>query len=171
GPAGAPPPAAAAQPPFASGAAGGAAAIDLSSMTPKERFDRLYDRIMRAAESGDENTVTQFTPMALAAYGMLDSIDSDARYDAALLRLHTGDIDGAAALADTILKEQPGHLFGYIVEGTIARFRKDDAGLQQSYKAFLAHYDGEMKKGREEYKLHQTSLDDFRKTALAATGS
>ena len=61
-------------------------------MSPRERFDRLYNRIMTAAENGDEGTVTNFTPMALSAYSMLDTVDADARYHAALIKLHTGDI-------------------------------------------------------------------------------
>ncbi len=140
---GAPAPAAevAASAPFAGGAAaGGGPPPDISNMSPRERFDRLYNRIMTAAESGDEATVTKFSPMALSAYGMLDTVDADARYHAALIRLHTGDIDGATALGDTILANNPGHLFGYIVLGTVARFRKDDAGLSKAYSGFLNHY-------------------------------
>ncbi len=131
---GAPAPAAevAASAPFAGGAAaGGEAPPDISNMSPRERFDRLYNRIMTAAENGDEATVTNFTPMALSAYTMLDTVDADARYHVALIKLHTGDIDGATALGDTILATTPGHLFGYIVLGTVARFRKDDAALKQ----------------------------------------
>ena len=30
---------------------------DISNMSPKERYDRLYNRVMRAAESGDQATV------------------------------------------------------------------------------------------------------------------
>jgi hypothetical protein len=143
---------------------------DISNMSPRERFNRLYNRVMQAAQSGDEATVTRFTPMALMAYAQLDTIDGDARYHAALLKVHTGDVDAARALADTILAESPGHLFGYVVQGTVARFRKDDKALAQAYSGFLKHYDAEMKAGRAEYQDHRTSLDDFRKAALAAQG-
>lgn len=168
---GAPAPAAevAASAPFAGGAAaGGGPPPDISNMSPRERFDRLYNRIMTAAENGDEATVTNFTPMALSAYGMLDTVDADARYHAALIKLHTGDIDGATALGDTILGNNPGHLFGYIVLGTVARFRKDDAGLNKAYSGFLRHYDAEMKAGRAEYSDHARSITDFKKAAEAA---
>jgi hypothetical protein len=146
-------------------AAGGGAPPDISSMSPRERFDRLYNRIMRAAESGDQGTVGQFTPMALTAYTQLDSIDADARYHAALLRVHTGDVDAALALADTILQNQPNHLFGFVIRGTVARWRKDAAGLAKANQAFLAHYDAEMKAGRQEYQEHGPALDEFRKSA------
>ena len=98
---------------------------DISQMTPRERFDRLYERSMRASESGDTATVARFAPMALLAYQQLDTIDADARYHAALLRLHTGDIPGAEALGDSILALNPGHLFGYIVKATVGRWRHD----------------------------------------------
>jgi hypothetical protein len=61
----------AANAPFAGGAAAGGPPPDISSMSPRERFDRLYNRIMTAAENGDEETVTNFSPMALSAYTML----------------------------------------------------------------------------------------------------
>jgi len=149
--------------PFASG--GGGTPPDLSQMSPRERFDRLYNRIMKAAESGDENSVNQFTPMALMAYQQLDSIDADARFHAALLKLHTGDVAGAKALGDTVLLKNPGHLFGYIILGTAARWSKDDAELKRQYAAFLKHYDAELKVDRPEYRDHARSLEDFKKAA------
>ena len=141
---------------------------DLSNMSPRERFNSLYNRVMRAAQSGDEATVTRFTPMALMAYGQLDTVDADARYHAALLKVHTGEVDAARALADTILARDPGHLFGFVVRGTVARFRKDQKELTRAYTGFLKRYDQEVKLARPEYSEHQTSLDDFRRAALEA---
>ncbi len=157
------PPVAAATPADEAGPAG--TPPDISRMSPRERFDRLYNRIMGAAQSGDQATVTQFTPMALLAYGQLDSIDADARYHAALLRVHTGDADAAMALADTILARDPNHLFGFMIRGTVARWRKDDKALSRANRDFLYHYDAEMKAGRPEYKEHQPALEEFRRTA------
>jgi len=169
---GAAPAPAAAEAPFAAGASDAGPAPDISNMSPRERFDRLFDRIMRAAEGGDVGTVERFSPMAISAYEMLDpgDQDNDARYDVALIKLHTGDVDGAAALADTILKKQPGHLFGIILRGTIARFRKDDKALKQSYADYLAHYDAETKAKRPEYEKHARSVEQFLKDAREATG-
>jgi hypothetical protein len=143
---------------------------DISNMSPQERFNRLYNRVMQAAPSGDEATVTRCTPMALMAYAQLDTIDADARYHAALLKVHTGDVEASRALADTILTKNPGHLFGYIIQGTVARFRKDEKAIDRAYSGFLKHYDGEMKAGRPEYQEHRTSLEDFHKAALEAGG-
>ena len=141
---------------------------DISNMSPRERFNRLYNRVMTAAQSGDEATVSRFTPMALMAYAQLDTIDADARYHAALLKVHTGEVDASRALADTILARDPGHLFGYVIRGTVARFRKDQPDLKRAYAEFLKRYDVEMKAARPEYAEHRTSLDDFRTAALEA---
>ena len=141
---------------------------DISNMSPRERFDRLYNRVMRAAQAGDEATVSRFTPMALMAYSQLDSLDADARYHAALLEVHTGDAAGPTALADTILMRNPGHLFGYVIRGTVARWQKDEKALARAYADFLMHYDAELKAGRPEYADHKSSLDDFHQQAERA---
>jgi hypothetical protein len=149
----------------------GEAPPDLSTMSPRERFNRLYNRIMRGAESGDEASVTRFTPMALMAYAQLDTIDADARFHAALLQVHTGNADAARALGDTVLRQDPGHLFGYVILGTVARWKKDEPGLRRAYAGFLQHYDTEMKTSRAEYAEHTRSLEDFHRAALAAKGA
>jgi hypothetical protein len=143
---------------------------DLSSMSPRERFNRLYNRIMRGAEAGDQATVARFTPMALLAYAQLDTLDADARFHAALLRVHTGDTAAARALGDSVLIQSPGHLFGYVILGTAARWGKDEPALRRAYAGFLKHYDAEMKAGRAEYTEHAKSLSDFRRSALDTKG-
>jgi hypothetical protein len=123
---------------------------------------------MRAAQAGDEAAVSRFTPMALMAYSQLDSLDADARYHAALLQVHSGDVAGPTALADTILAQNPGHLFGYMIRGTVARWQKDQKGLGRAYAGFLERYDAELKAGRPEYADHKTSIDEFHQAALQA---
>ena len=153
--------------PFASGGdASSGTPPDISNMTPKERYDRLYNRVMRAAESGDQATVAQFTPMTVTAYQQLDSVDADARFHMAMLLLHTGHVPGAAAEGDSILKATPGHLFGYMIRGTVARWDKDAAGLKKAQQEFLTRYDAEMKAKRPEYSEHERAVNDFRASAL-----
>ncbi len=148
----------------------GAVPPDLSQLSPKERFDRLYNRIMQAAPSGDQATMSRFMPMALGAYEMLDSVDADARYHAALLRVHNGDVAGSRALGDSILAGQPGHLLGYVVQGTTARWARDDEALAVAYQGFLASYDREMKANRPEYGEHRASIEGFRREAEGTAG-
>ena len=109
---------------------------DISNMSPKERYDRLYNRVMRAAETGDQATVAQFTPMTVMAYQQLDSIDADARFHMAMLLLHTGQVPGAVAEADSILKFSPGHLFGYMIRGRRGALEQGPGGAQEGTVRF-----------------------------------
>jgi hypothetical protein len=143
-------------------------APDISAMTPRERFDRLYNRIMQASERSDSAEVERFTPMALGAYQQLDTRDADARYHAAVLQIQVGNFPAARALADTIVKESPGHLFGYVVRGTAARLQNDAATLAQARKDFLSHYEAEMRSKRVEYLEHQPVVDEFKNGAEKA---
>ena len=166
----APPADGVAQAPFAGGAAGGGTPPDLSTMSPRDQFDRLYNRVMTASEQGDTATVARFSPMAMIAYQSLTDVDADARYHMAMLKLHTGDVPGAQALADSILKVQPGHLFGFVLNAGIGRFEKDDAKVKKNYAAYLKALDAETKAGRPEYQEHKTMLDSFTKTAQSGSG-
>ena len=140
-------------------------APDISAMTPRDRFDRLYNRIMQASERGDSSEVKRFTPMALGAYQQLDSVNVDARYHAAVLHLQVGDFSAARALADTILAESPGHLFGYIVRGEVARLQGSPGTRTQAQRDFLAHYQAELGAKRVEYLEHKPVVDEFKREA------
>jgi len=154
--------------PLAGGAATGAAP-DISQMSPRERFDRLFNRIMTAAGRGDSVTVTTFTPMALGAYRQLDTVDTDARYHAALLLLQVGGVPEALALADSIEAARPGHLFGYLIRGTAADLAQNETMRRQAYREFLLHLPAEEKANRPEYREHQPAIDEFQRKAEAET--
>jgi hypothetical protein len=150
------------------GASPGERAPDISGMSPRERFDRLFNRIMQAAERGDAAEVERFTPMALGAYQQLDTIDVDARYHAAVIHLQGGNMAPALSLADTILAGAPGHLFTYLIRGTAAEIANDSARLARAQQDFLAGYRREMAANRVEYLEHRPVLDEFRKEAERA---
>ncbi len=141
---------------------------DISNLTPRQRFDRLYTRIIEAAQKGDQATVEQFTPMALSAFGMLDQVDADARYHLAMLQLHVGDVAGAQAQADSIKLADPKHLFSYVVSGAVARWTKNEALQTKVYQAFAALYDAELKTAKPEYQEHRAMLEEVKKTSSAA---
>ena len=96
------------------------ASTDLSSMTPREAADRLFNRIMTASERGDNEEAMRFAPMALSAYDQLGTLDNDARYHVALIHLATGDIQGAHTQIDSIRQSAPNHLLAIMVERDIA---------------------------------------------------
>ncbi len=147
--------------PGASPAAG--APPDISQMSPTERFLRLHDRVMAAAERGDSTTVATFTPMALTAYGMLEQVDADLRYHAASLHLRVGDFPAALALADTILKSAPNHLLGLVIRAEAAQARGDQAAFRQSRDQFLRVYAAQLAAGRPEYTEHQAMLAEMKR--------
>ncbi len=143
-------------------------APDISAMTPRERFDRLYNRIMQASERSDSAEVERFTPMALGAYQQLDTRDADARYHAAVLQMQVGNFPAARALADTIIQGSPGHLFGYVIRATAARLLNDPATLARAQRDFLSRYEAEMRAKRAEYLEHQPVLDEIKREAEKA---
>lgn len=147
----------------------GGAPPDLSKMTPREAFDRLFTRVMTASENGDTASANRFMPMALMAYGNLTEVDIDARYDVALIKLHAGDFSGARALADTIRSSEPRHLFGFVLQAALGQFEKQPEQVTAAYVGFLAAADAELKVNRPEYVAHRGMLDSFRQTAGQAT--
>ena len=52
-------------------------APDISQLTPEQRAERLYDRIMTEHEAGREDAVRSFLPMARAAYEMIGTLNLD----------------------------------------------------------------------------------------------
>jgi hypothetical protein len=137
-----------------SGAPGGTGGTppDISQMTPKERFLRLHDRIMNAASQSDTATVTRFSPMALTAYSMLDTIDTDVRFHAAAIYLRIGRNPEALAFADLIRAE-------------VAQAKGDSVQFDTIRKRFLAHYDAELARKRPEYEEHKAMLESFKTEA------
>lgn len=143
-------------------------AVDLSSMSPREAADRLYNRIMAAAERGDAAEAARFTPMALQAYDNLGGLDEDARYHVALIYLVAGDVKSAQAQLDRLRKTAPHHLLGFMLAQQIAERNKNKDGAARAYKGFLAAYDAEMAQGRVEYQDHQGAIEHFRQAAKAS---
>jgi hypothetical protein len=142
-------------------------APDISQLTPEQRAERLYDRIMTEHEAGRQDAVRSFLPMAVAAYEMLDSLNLDQRYDLGRLGEVGGDTALARAQADTILQKRPTHLLGLVLAARIARM-EGDAGRARALDARLAAAaPTERAAGLPEYLLHRNDID----SALAAARS
>ncbi len=148
----------------APGARPAASAPDISRMSPRERFDRLFNRVVAAAERADTTEVLRFAPMALGAYEQLDSVNPDARYHAAVLLVETGQLAEAAALADTILARAPGHLFGFLIRASVADRRGDAAVGRRAREEFARRYDTELATRKPEYEEHRAALEALRTT-------
>ena len=152
-------------------AAGDPGAIDLSAMTPRERADRLFDRVMREAEGGDSTRARFFLPMALEAYRQVPELDADARYHLGVLHLFGGDGSAARAQADTLLAGSPDHLFGLYVAARADEALGDRDRALARFQRFLQVYDREIAGGRPEYTAHQQALDIMRQDANRAADS
>ncbi len=137
-------------------------------MTPRAAADRLFNRVMAAAERGDTKEALRFAPMALQAYGLVGTLDNDARYHVALIHMTAGDMEGARAQLDSLRRSVPNHLLGIMLEHDIAERNGNQDGAARAYKSFLAAYDGEITAVRPEYLDHASGIERFRKAAEAS---
>ena len=144
-------------------------APDISSMSPREQADGLFEVVMIALERGDTAQVGFHAPMALGAYNNLDSLDADAQYHVGLLRGALGDYDGMLAMADSLQAVVPGHLLATTLRKAAAEARGDAAAVIGAYRQFLMDYGDEASVNREEYMLHRRSIDAFLAEARRAT--
>ena len=156
--------------PFAGGAPSGGPP-DLTSMTPREAADRLFDRVARAAENDDSAEARRFAPMAIQAYGMLGPLDPDARLHLGMIHLAAGDAAAALVQSDSLDSEYPGHLFVAILEARAHERLGQTDSLRAAYRAFLENEARERAVGRQEYADHQALIDRFAAEARTAGGS
>ena len=145
--------------PFASGApAEGARAPDISQLSPRERADRLYDRVMRLSSEGKTDSVQFFAPMALSVYQSLGPMDADLRYDFG----RVAEVSGAAAIAraqaDSILAGDSTHLLGLVLGVRAAQLRGDSAAARVFSRRLLAAEPTESAKKLPEYQRHQGDI-------------
>jgi hypothetical protein len=139
--------------------AGVSRAPDISSLTPAEQAERLYDRIMGAAERGRMDSVRFFLPMALQAYEALGSLTVDQRYDLGRLAEVAADARLAGAQADTILAANRQHLLGLVLASRAARLRGDERAERQFLERLASAERTERSKQLPEYLLHQNDIE------------
>ena len=129
-------------------------------MSPRERADRLFDRIMRLDTEGKKDSVQFFAPMAISAYQMIPNPDADARFDMGRISVVAGAIPVAKSEADSILAKQPTHLLGLVLAMQAARASGDSAGAA-SYRARLRSSEkSELAKKLPEYDRHIADIRD-----------
>lgn len=129
----------------------GASSVDLSSMTPREAADALFNRVMRAASAGDSAQVASFLPMSTQAYERARPLDPDGLFHLALLQQTGGDFEGALATAREALEENPNHLLNLGAAAQAAHAMGDDEGAREYYRTLLEGWDEELAAGRPEY--------------------
>jgi len=151
------------------GAGGMPTAAELAAMSPREAADRLFDRAMSTRESGDTTRASFFARMAVQAYRRVapTDLDADAHFHIGLLKLASGDVEGAAREAEGILKTDPKHLLGLILGAQTAEARGDNARRREFYARFLMALPEERATGRQEYAAHSRLIEDGERTARA----
>ena len=143
-------------------------APDISQLTPEQRAERLYDRIMKEVEAGRTENVKTFMPMAVAAYEMISPLNLDQRYDLGRIGEVGGDTALARAQADTILATRPTHLLGLILKGKAARLEGNMSRARDADAKLLAAEAKERASGLQEYLSHKNDIDAAVASARAA---
>lgn len=140
------------------GVTSGGRAPDISNMSPQERADRLFNRVMLLASQGKSDSVLFFAPMALEAYRLLSPMTLDQRYDMGRIAEVAGALPLASAQADTILRENPNHLLGLILAARIATLSEDGAARRRYETKLLDVEKTEVAKKLPEYSRHQDDI-------------
>lgn len=151
--------------------AGPASRVDLTSMTPREAADRLYDRIMRAASAGDTTEALAFLPMAINAYDLVVPLDADGHYHLSLLHALGADHQAARETADGALADAPNHLLLLGAAARAAAELGDEVSANSYYERFLEAWDGEQARALEEYSMHAIPLTEMRQAAETRLGA
>src|SRR5690348_3076026 len=149
----------------------GVRAPDISNMSPQERADRLYNRVMTLATEGKVDSVQFFAPMALIAYRDLAPFNADERYDMGRIGEVAGALPFAKAQADTILLTNPNHLLGLILEARLATIAGDSTSVHTFERRLLAAEKTELATKRDEYIRHQDDISNALKQARKSTGT
>jgi len=134
-------------------------APDISNMTPAERAIRLHDRIMQWKSVGRQDSVMLFAPMGIAAFEMLGSLDTDARYDVGMIGWASENGAVARAQSDTILQQNPRHLLGLILGARAAKLQNREADERGFYQRLVAAEPTERAVARDEYITHKSDID------------
>ena len=143
----------------AAGAQQGMRAPDISAMSPQERVNRLYDRIMALHEQGKTDSVRFIAlNMFIPQLRSMEPLDAHLRYDLGRVGEVAGTADVATAQADTILREQPNHLLGLILASRAARMRGDEPAAREFDRRALAAEPAERVKQLEEYVAHAADI-------------
>lgn len=132
---------------------------DISAMSPQERADRLFARVMTYVSEGKSDSVQFFLPMAIQSFEALSPHDAHQRYDLGLLGIVDGDAGMARAQADSILADQPRHLLGLILGMRAAGLQRDSTARARYVETFLAALVSERAKGLAEYVDHERDID------------
>lgn len=131
---------------------------DISQLSPQERADRLFNRVMLLSSQGKSDSVLFFAPMAITAYQMLSPMNADQRYDLGRIAEVAGALPLARAQADTILRQTPTHLLGLILGARIASLENRASDKKAFESKLRASHQAEVAKKLPEYVRHEDDI-------------
>lgn len=140
----------------------GQSSVDLSSMTPREAADQLFNRVIMASEQGNIEEAQRFAPMAIQAYEQVARLDADAHYHMGLIYSVMGDFESVRNQISIIKQYTPDHLLGLILEHEIAEKEGNPFGAARAAEAFKEAYNAEIMANRPEYEAHRNTIESFR---------
>ena len=151
----------------ATGVATGASAVDLSSMTPLQAAERLFNRVMTSISAGDSTEANAFLPMAIDAYVIAQPLDADGLFHLSLLQRTAFRLDEALATAGLILGLNPDHLLGLSAAAAAANESGDPDLAHTHYQHIVDVYDAQMADALPEYLDHSGITNALKATAEA----
>jgi len=145
----------------------GPGTTDISQMSPREAANRLFDRVMMAAESGDSVGAQGFLPMAIQAYEMAQPLDMDGLYHLSLLRRTGAQLESALATAQQMLEGEPNHILGLsaAAEASVQLGLMDEAAVY--FQQIMDNIDSEIARPLPEYQAHMNTFESVRAAATA----
>ena len=132
----------------------GGVAPDISSMSPIEAADRLFNRVMQSVSQGDSAQAQGFLPMAIAAYQRARPLTLDGLFHLSMLNRTAMNLEAALDNALEIIEQDPNHLLGLAAaaEAAIELGELDEAEVH--YRRIFEVYDDERNRALEEYEMH-----------------
>lgn len=157
--------------PMGGGAPVGAGAMpsaaDIASMSPGEKADRLFNRVMMYASEGKRDSAAIFVPMAIQSFDMIAPLSVHQRYDVGLVAIVGGQLSRAKFEADSILRKNPNDLLGLTLAIRVAEASGNSPARVDYEKRLVAAEPAERRTTREEYAAHGNDIDAALKEARA----
>ncbi|MEO7360570.1 MAG: hypothetical protein ABI120_09570 [Gemmatimonadaceae bacterium] len=132
---------------------------DISNMSPSERANRLYIRIMTLAENNKMDSAVMFTQMGIPAHEALENPSIDERYHLARLGEIANDSTIARAQSDTILQSEPNNLLGLLMGSRAALMNNNAAKAKKYDQQMLKALEPELAKNSLDYQQHRNEID------------
>jgi hypothetical protein len=137
---------------------GASRAPDISSMSPEERAQRLFTRVIAYASAGRDDSAAVFALMAQGAFAALAPLNTHHRFDIGLIAFAVGDMAAAAAQADSIVADEPENLLGLALGMQSADVGGDTLKRNAFARRLLAAEPREKERKAPEYLKHESEL-------------